>query len=324
MVLLTQFQEFDAVSGAVPEQPFSHLPDIARRARSILNGRSAEQIDATAKRINSELESYFSDLKSQAVDELLVKFRNDPERYEGYFDWDGGSVGNGRWNFRREMDDELDIPTAQNSSKVDALKTIIENRDSCFFLPKGAPIPEPDHWPEGRTHELFAVLALLQLASCLWWTSQRKGSTSLSIAGECALEAMDAVCFAEHVREVEWLEQFHAKQLLEVSTCQDDRLRDVTEKVRRDSKAEHDAHEREKQSLRAEQLNAARHKGTNAAKELVCGEWAKATDAFPSAEKAGIHFADWLMAGGRVKTIQPRTVTKWIREHAKAIGIRFR
>lgn len=331
MALLTQFQAFDPVSGYVPKHPFSRLPEVASRSRSILSAKTAKQIDLALKRINSEFESFFSDLKFQAVDELTVKFQNDPETYQEFFEWDGGTLGNGRWLYRNDMDEELDIPTAQNSSEVEALKTIIENRDSCFFLPVGEPVPEPDHWPEGRTHELFAVLALGLLANCLQWASRGHGSANLSIAGECALEAMDAVCFAEHLREVEWLEQFHKKQLLEASISQATQLGDMTEKVRMSLIEEQIAHERAKQATRSEQMNAARHQSTNETKELVCKDWEKAFRDFASAEKAGNHYATWLekksigyLSKGKQVFYQPRAVTGWIRQYAKEKGIRFR
>jgi hypothetical protein len=331
MASLTQFQEFDPVSGYVSEHPFSRLPEIASRSRSILIGKKAAQIESALKRVNSEIDRFFSDLKYQAVEELTIKFNNDPETYQEFFEWDGGTAANGRWLYRNDMDEELDVPTAQNSSQVEALKTIIEHRDSCFFLPKGEPEPEPDHWPEGRTHELFAVLALGLLANCLQWTSRGHGSASLSIAGECALEAMDAVCFAEHLREVEWLEQFHKRQLLEASVSQEAQLGDMREAVRKSLIAEQIAHEQEKQATRSEMMNAARHQSTNAARELVCKDWEKKFRDFPSAEKAGIHYAEWLekksigyQSKGKQVFYQPRAVTGWIRQYAKEKGIKFR
>lgn len=330
MVLLTQFPDFDPLSGHVPEHHFSLLPDIARRARSILSRRTAEQIDSAARRINSEIEKYFRDLKDQAVDELTVKFWNSPEEYEEFFEWDGGTRANGRWLYRDEMDEELDIPTAQNTSEVDALKTIIENRDSGLLSPESSSTPEADHWPEGNTDELFAVLSLWLLADSIEFV-EGAVTHNLIVAGECALKAMDAVCYAEHVREVKWLEQFHKKELLEATGNQEARLQNLAADTRRALAAEQLAHEREKQSIRAERLNAARHKTTNEAKDLVCAEWEKAADAFPSAEKAGIFFADWLedknigyMAKGKQIFYQPRAVTGWIRRRAKEKGIKFR
>src|SRR3990167_8981454 len=159
MTSLTQFQEFDPLTGYVPDYPFSRLPEVASRARSILSGKSVEKIYLALKKINFEVEGYFSDLKFQAVNELTVKFQNDPETYQDFFESEDGIPENGRWLYRHDMDEELGIPTAQNSSAVDALKTIIENRDNCFFLAEGEPVPEPRHWTEDRTHELFAVMA---------------------------------------------------------------------------------------------------------------------------------------------------------------------
>lgn len=324
MSFSSEFEQFDPLAGYVPALPFYYLPEIARRARSILSGRSIEWFEKAAKRIVYEIDGYFADLKSQAVGELTSKFQSDPETYADFFEWDGGSLGNGRWIYKDSMDEELEIPTAQNCSEVEALKTIIENRDSHFFLAPGAPVPPPDHWPEGQTDELFAVLSLKALAHALWWSANRLRSPELSIAGAFAIEATDAVCHAEHLREIDWLEHLHSKQLREVTQGQDARTEALVEGLRSAWAAEQIAHEREKQSLRAERLSMARHRNTNNARDLVCAEWAKDSDAFPSAEKAGIHFASWIVEAGHLKTIEPRTVTRWIREHAKAIGRRFR
>jgi len=158
-----QFEEFDPLSGDVPSHPFSYLPEIAYRARTLLQYRRPEQITAIAKRINSEVEDYFNDLKYLAISELKEKLDPRDEEFERFFDWDGSSkIDNGRWIFKDGMEDELDIQTAENTSEVDALKSIIEKRDSCFFLPDGAPEPEPDEYSEGKDYELFAVLSVKQ------------------------------------------------------------------------------------------------------------------------------------------------------------------
>lgn len=331
MVLPTHFQKFDLLADVVPKRPFPNLPDIAQRARSFLSGRTAEQIESIANRINTETEYYFNDLRDQAIDELTVKFQNEPEAYEEFFQWDGGTLDKGRWLYRKDMDEELDIPTAQNTSDVDALKTIIENRDDFSVLPDGAPIPEPDHWVEGKTHELFAVLSLTLVGHSIAVMSHGEGSRELSIAGAYVVQAMDAVCFAERVREVEWLEQFHKKQILQASSSQDVQRQCLEADTRRELAAEFLAHEHEKQLIRTDRLNAARHKTTNEAKDLVCAKWEKATNAFPSAEKAGNFYADWLederigyLLKGKQVFFQPRAVTGWIRAHARKKGIKFR
>lgn len=65
-----------------------------------------------------------------------------------------------------------------------------------------------------------------------------------------------------------------------------------------------------------------RHAPRNAVRSMVLSDWEKNISAYPSAEKAGRHYADWLQAQGH--SYEPRTVRDWIRERAKEKGITFR
>lgn len=80
--------------------------------------------------------------------------------------------------------------------------------------------------------------------------------------------------------------------------------------------------EAENAQKRAVALNKKRHEQRHRARALVCAEWERAPNAFPSAERAGNHFSQWIAGQGH--PYEPRTVTSWIREHAKQLGIRFR
>lgn len=331
MTSVTHFEGFDPIYGSIPPQPFSHLQEIARRARLILKDRTAEEIEAAARKIDSEIETYFSNLKYDAVEKLRSKFEDDPERYQDYFEWDGGTLANGRFFYRDEMDADLDIPTAENSSEVDALKTIIEDREGYLPLSEESPPTNPEHWPEGKTHELFAVLALKLLFYSLRWTGHTKGPEDLSIAGAFALDAMDAVCFAKHLYETEWQQQIYRKQLTATSANLGAQLVDVRDKVRSDLVSEQIAYERAKRITHAEQMNAVRHQAMKDIKQLVCETWGKKRADFTSAEKAGLYYADWLeknsrgyLSKGKRVFYQPRAVTGWIRAYAKDNGIKFR
>jgi hypothetical protein len=316
-----QFEGFNPVSGYVPDHPFSYLPEIAYRARALLQYRRPEQITAIAKRINSEIEDYFSDLKYVAISELKEKLDPRDEEFERFFDWDGSSkIDNGRWIFKDGMEDELDIQTAENSSEVDALKSIIEKRDSCFFLPEGAPKPEPDEYQEGKDYELFAVLSLWLLADAIDWPI--KSANSLSIQGEYAIKAMDSVCYAEHLREAEWIVSHTKKKAsAEFTEALRKQKTEWHESVQHQLKQDKEKATKEK-SAKSKALNKIRHEKNYAAKSMVIDEWKKEPSAFPSAEKAGLHFADWLEAKGM--KYEPRTVTTWIRDYAKQIGLRLR
>lgn len=66
-----------------------------------------------------------------------------------------------------------------------------------------------------------------------------------------------------------------------------------------------------------------RHKNTNYYKKLVTDKWSSNPLEFPSAEKAGNYFADWLRDEHHTE-YEPRTVIRWIRAYAKVKGIKFR
>lgn len=88
------------------------------------------------------------------------------------------------------------------------------------------------------------------------------------------------------------------------------------DRILRDRDLSEEARERSRKLLQK------RHRKTDEAKAAVCAEWASAPTAHPSAEKAGRHYSEWLETQGI--RYEPRTVTRWIREHAKATGVKFR
>lgn len=320
MFYYEQFETFDPVSGDVPEYPFSYLPEIAWRARALLIGRATDKIVTVAKMISRKVDGYFLDVRDTEIYRLRSEMDVNNEAFETFFEWDGGTKDNGQWLFKDHMENELDIQTANNTSEVDALKTIIEKRDSCFFLPEGAPEPEPEEYPEGKDYELFAVLSLWLLADALRFLNK----TGLSIAGDYAIKAMDAVCYAEHLREAEWLVSFANKKSKSALAEALRQQKSEQQKWIQHCENERKARLRDKNSMLGKTLNLARHKKNHKAKAIVIAEWAKDTSAFPSAEKAGRHFADWLVTENIVKTIEPRTVTGWIRDYAKQKGVKLR
>lgn len=328
MFYFNQFETFDPVTGDVPEHPFSYLPQIACRARALLRLRTKEQIVIAANLISGKVESYFRDARDTEIYRLQSELDVDGDEFQAFFEWDGGTKDNGQWRFKGHMEDELDIPTANNTSELDALKTIIENRHSCFFLPEGAPPPEPEEFPEGKDFELFAVLSLWLLADALRFLN--KTEVGLSIAGEYAIKAMDAVCYAEHLNEDDKTVSMLSAAFTHAFENQKTELETAAGKSAREAAAAAAAQAielmkketAEKRTSLARQLNEKKHAKRNQARALVCGEWDKNRSAFPSAEKAGGHYADWLELQGF--EYEPRTVTNWIRDHAKKIGIRIR
>lgn len=213
MLYYHQFKSFNPLVEYVPFAPFSYLPKIVWRARALLHGRSIEQIEKMAKEISDDIGGYYEDEKSNAISELKSKFSNgelSAEEFESFFDWDGGSVANGRWLFKHGMEDELDIPTENNDSEVDALKAVIESRDGhMFWLPEDSS-NAPHEYSDIKDYEMFAVMSLWFVADALD-AINKGGINSKSIAGDYLIESMDAVSYAEYLRDAEWLVSYTKK-----------------------------------------------------------------------------------------------------------------
>lgn len=323
MFFFEQFEKFDPVSGNVLEHPFTHLPEIAARSRSLLSGWTTDRMVKAAKRINDEVETYFHDLKTEAVENLRIRMREEPWEVERFFEFSGNNQYDGRWDYRDDMDEELAIPTPENTSEVDALKTIIEDRDSCYFLPEGAPEPEVEHWSEGKTYELFAVLSLWQIADAISW-SKNRSENSLSIAGEYALKAMDSVCHAEHLREVDWLVQRQKEDFLEFSRSKNEASKELASLISERFEKEQAARKKAERTATSTRLNVARHAKRNAAMAKACEEWWRNPGKYSSFEKAGADLADWIVNEELLKKVEPRTVSEWIRKYAKTKKFRYR
>lgn len=76
-------------------------------------------------------------------------------------------------------------------------------------------------------------------------------------------------------------------------------------------------------AIKAAYLNDARHERNRETRKLACAEWDKDRTKYPSAEKAGRFISEQLESIGRTGCA-PRTVTAWIRDHAKANGVKLR
>jgi len=332
----TQFEDFDPLTGKVPYHPFYHLPDIAWRARALLKSYTSKQISTLAENIDWAIGEYFNQVIEDEISRLYDQL-NEPRRYkyedeapylnaQYFFYWEGDySEGCGSWIFDRSKVDDLDVPTSHNTSEVEALKECLDYLEQI----------EDDELPNKKTYEYFAVLSLWLLAEAVNHlnpesvdenvdkmlheldSAVRKTGVktlapniNLSLAGRAAIKSMDAVCYAEQLKEIERIQSSHS---LELAKTHGDYA---------SAQAKRQEEEISRRNERARKLNEARHQKTNEAKDIVISEWKKDPTKFPSAEKAGLHFADYLANLGFDYT--PRTVTSWIRAYAKQENIRFR
>jgi hypothetical protein len=199
---------------------------------------------------------------------------------------------------KHEIGDERD-------SEVDALKAAIERRD--YTGHASLTLPKPKKFPEGHDHQLFAVLSLSLLSDAIHFLN--KATVNFSAAGECAIMAMDAVCFAEHLYESSWLMSYAEnmsdkklmKAILQEKTEHQQLIKTEAERKRKEA------------SERGKQLNRYRHKEDNEAKEKIIAEWKRLEPTGISASKAGVRLSAWLESQNL--NFEPDTITRWIRKH---------
>ncbi len=332
-----QFQSFDPLFEKVPNTPLKYLPEIAFRARELIKNRTVAQLESLAKAIDFAVYCHYVEIKENQIQSLrdslgpvlntARRFKLEPigvdieydqaiETRGKFFEWNDAITDGGQWVFKDGAVDALGIATAYNSSEVDALKACRE-----YWCELAQEIHD------GRPYELFATLALWLLADAIACLAPNKARDDLNQlmamlpkvmesefgiqssptfyspavdASAVAYKAMDALCFAEHLQEIDRLAALNLRQ--EVAKQED---------------------ERQNRSIKGRQLNNARHREGYEAKAKVIEEWERDYSKFPSAEKAGQYFSVWLEAQ-ELKKFEPRTVTGWVREHAKKVGVKFR
>ena len=138
-----QFQLFDPLDGVVPKVAFAGLPDIAERARALLNGASSKQITQLAHDVEWIIDRGLASANAQAQDEMRREQRSD-----------------GQWLHE--------------------------------YIHAYGDRPLPDEQFAHR-HHAFAILTLWLVADCVMAISHNQ----MEFAGQCAMNAMEALCMAE-------------------------------------------------------------------------------------------------------------------------------
>lgn len=267
-----QFEFFDPFTGEVPFAPIPYLSSVVAQARLMLAHRTSEEVKAVAVNVDFAIQNYYVQAKDSANG-----VREDP------------------------------LPDYQY--ELHALQHCVNDWDN-FGGEQIADVPR---------FEVFSVLALWQAADSLNWAlaadeitvnarlngeksldfdASRSALVRIALAGESAMQALDAIRYAEF----DGYSSIYSAQKNEL--------------VRQIESA------RLKKSMAAEKMNVARQQKRNAAQAIVLARWEKNASEFRSAEKAGAEFSLWLAKQGF--DFEPRTITTWIRAHAKKLGIKLR
>lgn len=307
MGYFSQFQNFNPVNGPIPLQPFPSLQDIASRARRILRSRTEFQIVSAAKTIDSIIGEYRASL--YAEEQMLAS-----QSYQ--------EMG---------LDEDSTSDVIIETSLINSIINLYNRSDLDLFKESNDLLGDwfyDTEFLDHKLHELYAVLALWFVGSTielLDYESQLRLQLKLqnqleisevsieemdillnkikciSSAGESALLAMDAIGYAERLNKIKTIK---TKQATDKNKAIVDASRERSENARR--------------------LNGIRHRKNHEAKTKVLTEWEKNPSKFASASKAGIYLAHWIYKDDANCVYEPRTVTDWIRAHAKSRGIVLR
>lgn len=317
---IDQFDFFDPIKGRVSGLPTSQAPDIALRARQLLRGRTAQEVEDLALLADSFIEQYFEAIKNDEIKRL--ESIEDSKFCEQILE-DGKIV---QHRFLYEMEDELEILTRDNISDIESLKEAITRFDIISSS-------EVDNIQE---FEYFAAMGLWHIADAIRYqqfkydfqirkkvkrNSEEITRSELSIIADNLLKAMEAVCYGEHLRQVNRLIDFYKKRAdsLKAQIFNQENLDNIRKEIQIEMEKEA-AHQR---SENGRKLNKLSQKKRHKAHAAVVSDWEKNRTSFSSAEKASHYYFEWLSGNGH-QQFEPRTIANWIRDHAKKNGILLR
>jgi hypothetical protein len=281
-----QFETLDPLTGSVPAYPFAQLPNIAFRARLLLRGRTSAQLNSAAWSLDWCIDQYF---ETEESDYLRRATAHDRPNYA----------------------------TKDNTSELQVLRECID-----WFLPDDSP-----EFPDGKKHEYVAVLALWRVADAINWLNEKtrpttgipeidKLSASLPAeltvenpavreraAADCALEAMDAVCWAEHL------------QTIDAAKSEIESLRVAAKSASAGAETLDIEQAKQMRSDAARRAALKKHRGNHENKRKVC-EWCeKNLHTYTSMEKA----AKAVTSGNPpLVDVAPRTALKWIADWSRS------
>ena len=210
---LCPFETIDVLTETIPGVPFPQLPSIAERAAKLLSKRSHEEIVNGSKLLAWLVDSYFENIVLTEFPRLTGRFTDEFNNGTLPFNVDSLSPD--------EFDKAVENYTSnyirpENMTEFMALK-------NCIKLYK---LDSPN-FPDAYEYEFFAILSLWLVVDSLDWISFRSGKTKyltnnisenfiaqfnnsksfkfsqLCFASIVALEALNSVCYAEHLASVE-------------------------------------------------------------------------------------------------------------------------
>ena len=212
--------EFYILTETTPSYPFPQLPDIVSRSKYLLKKRSRKEILSAANTIDWFVEEYFYQCKEECIQDILINPKSSNNWVLRYLPCEGITEE----GIRNVLDNFSPPPciSSDNTTELTALRECIGRYS----------LDDDEDFPNGREFEYFAVLALRQVGKSIMSLPSRQindlstlstarrnmielselldkviepisPGMTLARAGTHALDAMDAICYAEHLRATE-------------------------------------------------------------------------------------------------------------------------
>jgi len=264
------------------------------------------------------ISDYFDQEESAAIEMLKSEGRTDllESDEDGRF-----------WRLKDEAVDSHDIRTSENTSDFDALQEALET----LFDPSVLDVPNVNEY------EYFAVMALCLIGDYakslevevslvkmdyVQRTSKKYDSPEVVRLGRLLLEAMDAVCYAERLKERSKTQTRYEERIQKIQAKHRPISEQDIDQIRAEALDQFLTDAKAQRKLQSQESNRIRHQANYDAQKIVLEIWEQNPRQFSSAEKAGDHYVGILEARGIKRS--HRTVVDWIRARAKELGIRFR
>lgn len=311
------FKYFDPIADQLPYWPgYQSAYGITWRARSLIRGRTREDIKDIAHDVDSTIDAFFESERDRL--ENFIRRDGRVDLFE-----DGENYGSG---IRSEAYDEFDIRSRENTTELDALTEALE---SFSDVPHSSVL-------DVRECEYLACFALSLLDDFVrGWECKYDHSSGEYLrrdpkehsaadyrdAATILLEAQDAVGRGELLRakdELAYRYETRIEQFKKREQNAEANLQTIAEQVRAEL-FQKDVQRRKEQSA---SRNNVRHEQNREIKGRVLELFAADPTKFPSAEKAAKHFCAILSDEGIER--EQRTVADWIRAYAKDKGLRWR
>lgn len=313
-----QFDNFDPLKTSLSYWPISEAGNIAWRARSLLHGRTISEIKEIAQDASSIIDSYFDIEKDRAIEEI---------KNEGRYDLLDGDEDDRYYSIKPEAYEDFDIRDADTTTNLEALQDAM----SSLFDPTVVEIKDL------KEYEYFAVMALwflgdyvkilnyqldLKAREFVKRPDKEYSSSDVIRMGSIVIQAMDAINYAERMRDTLRTEEKYESRIKKIQANQQVMSSVDLQKIRDEIKQELIDEEKNQLKQWSSASNEIRHKPNRNVKKMVLDLFDENPRQYSSAEKA----ADYYLEVLQKKNIERshRTVADWIRAHAKEKGIRFR